>query len=242
MRRPNEVLAKQLALAGWRPPQLVAAVNALLGESYLSRSTVSEWLHAGRVPREPLPSIVAQLLSEACERHIAVHDLWPRAPLACGWMVRADSGLAEITGSASPAVALAKDWIRHANRNQGCDRRIFSPIVPPRETPRNDDLPAEAPGTGHWGDIARSVVAQLASLPLGPVAMRFAHRQMLTHAETLIDRPQDEGITTALAAITTAAEELARTAGAIGLAQRYCASSSIFRDSLASPPKSPATQ
>ncbi len=64
MRSANRNLAACMNAAGIRPPQMVTAVNQLLGQGYLSRSTVSEWMHAGHVPREPLPAIVAQLLSD----------------------------------------------------------------------------------------------------------------------------------------------------------------------------------
>jgi hypothetical protein len=225
MRHPNHALAEQLASAGWRPPQLVAAVNALLGNDYLSRSTVSEWLHAGRVPREPLPAIVTQLLNEATGRSLLVSDLWPQAGLAPAWAVPADNGLDAIANSPSPAVALAADWIRHADRQQGCDRRRFTP-VPPSALPSAPPI-CEAPA-GPWTAIALAVTEQIACLPPGPTALRFAHRQTITFAETLTDTAQDSDTAMALARILTTAGNLARIAGAGGLAQRYHASSAIL--------------
>jgi hypothetical protein len=229
MRHPNHALAEQLASAGWRPPQLVAAVNALLGNGYLSRSTVSEWLHAGRVPREPLPAIIAQLLNEATGRSLRVSDLWPRTGLAPAWAVHADDGLDTIANSPSPAVALADDWIRHADRQQGRDRRRFTP-VPPSALPSAP--PVCGATDGPWTTMALAVTKQITCLPPGPTALRFAHRQTVTFAETLMDTAQDIDTAMALARILTTAGNLAQMAEAGGLAQRYHASSAILSRTL----------
>ncbi|TKA12071.1 hypothetical protein [Actinacidiphila oryziradicis] len=244
MRRPNHTLAEQLALAGWRPPQLVAAVNALLGDGYLSRSTVSEWLHAGRVPREPLPAIVAQLLSEAAGNHVPVRDLWPRAALAPVWTVPADDGLADILRAPSPTMALATDWIRHADRRTGRDRRRFTPalaaVLP--TTAACNDTPARAAVAAHWSEAARAAADLIAELTPGPEAIRFAYRQTLAYAETLIDLPHNLGVTAALAITTHAAGKMAHETGALGLAQRYHLSSTIFSEALTNPSEHPRTQ
>jgi len=229
MRRANHVLAEQLASACWRPPQLVASVNALLGDGYLSRSTVSEWLHAGRVPREPLPAIVAQLLSEATGRSVRVGDLWPRAGLAPAWAVPADDGLDAIAHSPNPAVAVADDWIRHADRQGGRDRRRFIPVLPKA---LSDGPLACGSATGPWTAMALAVTEHLAHLPPGPTALQFAHRQTVTFAETLKDTTQDSDAPAALARILTTAGNLAGAARVGGLAQRYHASCAILRCTL----------
>ena len=43
----------------WSPSLLAEAVNGVLGPGYVARGTVSEWLHQDRVPRDPLPTVVA---------------------------------------------------------------------------------------------------------------------------------------------------------------------------------------
>jgi hypothetical protein len=223
--------------------QLVSAVNALLGDGYVSRSTVSEWLHAGRVPREPLPAIVAQLLSEASGDPVPVRDLWPRAALAPVWTVPADDGLADILRAPSPAMALATDWTRHADRRSGRDRRRFTP-APAAVLPAtaHHNAPAQAAAAGRWGEAARAAADLITELTPGPEAMRFAYRQTLTYAETLIDLPHDNGITAALAITTRAAGKKAHEAGALGLAQRYRLSSTIFSKALTNPSERPRTQ
>lgn len=236
VRRPNHVLAEQLALVGWRPPRLVAAVNALLGEGYLSRSTVSEWLHAGRIPREPLPAIVALLLSEASSSQISVRDLWPRAGLAPAWAVPADAGLADIERAPSPAVALAQDWIRHSDRSAARDRRRFIPIpgtALPTASPRVPT--ASAATTGCWELTALAIADQFCELPPGPSAVSFAYRQTIALAETLTESPHESDLIAALAVITAAAGMLAHAAGERGLAQRYAVSSAVLRRALGTP-------
>jgi hypothetical protein len=58
----NAVLGMLLAELGWSPSRLAKAVNGVLGPGYVARSTVSEWLHQDRVPRHPLPTVVAHLI------------------------------------------------------------------------------------------------------------------------------------------------------------------------------------
>jgi hypothetical protein len=143
--------------------------------------------------------------------------------------VPADDGLDTIANSPSPAVALAEDWIRHADRQQGRDRRRFTP-VPPSALPSGPPVCAAA--AGPWTAMALAVSEQIDSLPPGPTALRFAHRQTIVFAETLTDTAQDSDAHLALVRILTAAGNLARMAGASGLAQRYHASSSILSRTL----------
>jgi hypothetical protein len=227
MRRPNLALTEQLARAGWRPPHLVRAVNDLLGDGYLSRSTVSEWLHAGRIPREPLPAIIAQFLTEATGRPVSVRELWPHAALAPTWTVPADDGLAQIAAAPCPAIALANDWLHHADHPSGRDRRHFLP-VPHTSQPVVDRGPI--PAIQVCSDpSARRTADRINSLPATRVTLRFAHRQVLAHAELLITLLRDDDMVSGLTLIIAAAAETAHRVMEHGLAQRYEMSGEILR-------------
>jgi hypothetical protein len=69
----------------------------------------------------------------------------------------------------------------------------------------------------------------ITSLPATPATLRFAHRQLLTHAELLLDLPQEHNLTLGLLLAPTAARETAHRAGQHGLAQRYEISRDILR-------------
>lgn len=229
MRHPNIALTEELTRAGWRPSRLAAAINQVLGEGYASRSTVSEWLHAGRVPREPLPALVAQLLTEATGHPISVHGLWPDAVLAPTWTVLADVGLAQIVAAPCPALALAHDWVRHADHQAGRDRRHFLPVSPAALPDGGHSAPTPAAASGvPWYVTGNQTAHQAAVLPVSPAVLRLAHRQVLALAQALIDLPHERGPPSALVLATTTAGQLAESLRARGLAQRYAASNAIL--------------
>ncbi len=235
MRCANRKLAACINAAGLRPPQMVMAVNQLLGEGYLSRSTVSEWMHAGRVPREPLPAIVAQLLSDRLDGHVRAHDLWPHPGVAPVWAVPADHGLTDISNAPNPAKAVASDWVRFANRQAGCDRRRFYPVP-------NSAFPGKAGGDGEakaavadrWGCLAQSIAMEFTQIPSSPPISRFAYRQVLVFAEAVLEAPENHDIAMALATMAFTAERVARAEGDFGLAQRYGAAAVILTGTTAS--------
>lgn len=230
MRRPNQALAEHMERAGMRPPQLVAEINALLGDGYVSRSTVSEWLHAGRVPREPLPAVIAALLSDATGSHIRVSDLWPSACLAPTWAVPANDGLNHIAQAPSPPTELARDWVTHATPDSGRDRRRFIPM-PPGHVGFPADPPlvvAAASTNGPWSTAAHATATGLAGLPNQPSAVRYAHRQVLTFSNVLLEEGNSADQTAALLLVTCGAAKVAERAGEAGLAQRYRASAVLL--------------
>ncbi len=230
MRRPNQALAEHMARADMRPPRLVAEINALLGDGYVSRSTVSEWLHAGRVPREPLPAVIASVLSDATGSRIRVEDLWPGACLAPTWAVPADDGLDRITHTPSPATELAQDWVRHAGLQWGRDRRRFVPVPAGRIklSAASSAASADASASGQWSTAAQPAAAQFARLPDRPAAVRYVHRQVLAFCGVLLDEGWSADAAAALCLVTTTAADTARAMGEPGLAQRYRASAGLF--------------
>ncbi|MGI9062296.1 MAG: hypothetical protein ACR2FQ_00540 [Pseudonocardiaceae bacterium] len=120
----NEVLGTLLAELDWSPSRLTEAVNGLLGAGYVARSTVSEWLHQDRVPRHPLPTVVAHLIADALDRDVSLAELWSgRAQIAEFW-VPADHGL-QLPWTAAGIVEVLDDWLRHTGGAIGLDRRMF---------------------------------------------------------------------------------------------------------------------
>ncbi len=120
----NEILGTLLAELGWSPSRLAGAVNGLLGPGYVARSTVSEWLHQDRVPRGPLPTVVAHLISDALDREVLVAELWSGRARPAELWVPGDAGL-RLPWTAAGTVEILDDWLRHTGGSIGMDRRIF---------------------------------------------------------------------------------------------------------------------
>jgi hypothetical protein len=129
--RGNDVLRTLLAELDWSPNQLANAVNGLLGPSYLARSTVSEWLHQDRVPRPPLPTVVAHLISDTLGREIRLDELWSGRAQPTEFWVPADAGM-NLPWTADGTVEVLDDWLRHAGGVIGMDRRNFFAVSGPR--------------------------------------------------------------------------------------------------------------
>ena len=122
--RGNVLLGKLLAELAWSPSRLTEAVNGLLGPGYVGRSTVSEWLHQDRVPRHPLPTVVAHLISDALDREVSVDELWSSRARRAELWVPADDG-PHLPWTAAGTVDVLDDWLRHVGGSIGLDRRIF---------------------------------------------------------------------------------------------------------------------
>ncbi|MGH3925378.1 MAG: hypothetical protein ACRDTT_21395, partial [Pseudonocardiaceae bacterium] len=122
--RGNEMLGTLLAELGWAPSRLAEVVNGLLGPGYVARSTVSEWLHQDRVPRDPLPTVVAHLISDALDREVSVAQLWSGRAQPAEFWVPADAGL-QLPWTAEGTVEILDDWLHHTGGSIGMDRRIF---------------------------------------------------------------------------------------------------------------------
>jgi hypothetical protein len=118
------MLGTLLAELDWSPSRLAETVNELLGQGYVARSTVSEWLHQDRVPRHPLPTVVAHLISDALDREVSVEQLWSGRARPAEFWVPADAGL-QLPWTAEGTVGVLDDWLRHTGGSIGLDRRIF---------------------------------------------------------------------------------------------------------------------
>lgn len=123
----NLLLSETMRELNWSSSKLAAAVNSILGEGFIGRSTVSEWLTRSRVPREPLPTVVAHVLSNACGRRIDEAQLWPGWRSKTPQWVPADAGL-ESPLSIKSTVALADDWLLNGGEVTDSDRRRFMAV------------------------------------------------------------------------------------------------------------------
>jgi len=76
------------------------------------------------VPRHPLPTVVAHVISDALDREVSVEQLWSgRARRAELW-IPADVGL-RLPWSAEGTVRVLDDWLRHT----GGDACIFGSLT-----------------------------------------------------------------------------------------------------------------
>ncbi|MGH3870368.1 MAG: hypothetical protein ACRDSR_02455 [Pseudonocardiaceae bacterium] len=124
VQRGNAVLGALLGELAWSPSSLAEGVNGLLGPGYVGRSTVSDWLHYDRLPRGPLPTVVAHLISDALGREVCLDELWSgRATPAQLW-VPADAGMV-VPWTAAGTVGVLDDWLRRTGGAIGMDRRNF---------------------------------------------------------------------------------------------------------------------
>ncbi|MGH3800267.1 MAG: hypothetical protein ACRDTD_09075 [Pseudonocardiaceae bacterium] len=129
----NMILGKLLEELGWSPNVLADAVNGVLGPGYIARSTVSDWLHHDRLPRDPLPTVVAHLLADTLDREVSLDELWSGRAQPAEFWVPADVGM-HLPWTAEGTVEVLDDWLRHIGGSIGMDRRIFLAVSGPSLT------------------------------------------------------------------------------------------------------------
>lgn len=240
----NTELVAAVRQLGWSASRLVEEVNTVMGDGYVARTTVLGWLNHGRVPREPLPTVVAHVLSAALHRQIPVAELWQgRATPSQVW-VPADAGL-DVPWHAGGIVMLIRDWLRQGGGP--VDRRMFLAISGTALTApawqyvdqargRRVDLAALTGGrqaaqvTHSMVDVVESTIAQLRALDDREGGesenLRFVDRQYAGLADLVRSgRPVDQ---TVMARLLGAWAQLGQLAGWMaydaqrhGLAQRY---------------------
>ncbi|MGH3326735.1 MAG: hypothetical protein ACRDPT_02865 [Streptomycetales bacterium] len=123
----NPLLAVVLEELGWSLTRLAAETNAVMGAGYVSRSTVSEWVNRGRVPHEPMPTVVAHLLSDALDEPVSLDKLWQGRARSASLWVPSDDGL-DLTWNLDGTVAVLHDWLTHGGGLMDLDRRTFLAI------------------------------------------------------------------------------------------------------------------
>ncbi len=120
----NTVLATLLTELTWSPSQLADAINGLLGPGYVARNTVADWLNLDRLPRHPLPTVVAHLISDTLDRDVCLDRLWSGRAQPAEFWVPADAGMT-LPWTATGTVEVLDDWLGHTGGSIGMDRRIF---------------------------------------------------------------------------------------------------------------------
>src|SRR5262249_38432908 len=89
----NDALAELLDELGWSPKALAQKVNRAFGTGTVAESAPYHCRDSGRVPRQPLPSLVASLLSDALGRTVRTDELWPGERLRSAALLPASVGL-----------------------------------------------------------------------------------------------------------------------------------------------------
>ncbi len=120
----NAVLGTLLGELAWSPGLLAEAVNGLLGPGSVARSTVSDWLHRDRLPRDPLPTVVAHLISDTLDREVSLDELWSGRARPAELWVPADAGM-NLPWTPAGTVEVLDDWLGHTGGAIRMDRRFF---------------------------------------------------------------------------------------------------------------------
>lgn len=119
----DNVLADTLHEAGWGARDLARAVNEWLstrgqGHLRLDPTAPYAWLRKGYCPRQPIPTVVAAVLSQQLGRPISAADLWPGRAEDRGVQAATDD-LREVRTVAGSLQALADLGAAGAPETQG---------------------------------------------------------------------------------------------------------------------------
>lgn len=117
---PNLQLTACLDELGWTPKVLARKVNRAFGDGTVAGSAPYHWRDHGSLPRSPLPTAVAHVLSQALGRTVTVEWLWQGRTPPSPALVPADSGLVR-PWTAAELGGIMEDWIHSGLR----DRRNF---------------------------------------------------------------------------------------------------------------------
>ena len=201
----NVTLLELLVELRWSRSRLVRELNAVLGTGYMSRSTVAEWVNQGRVPRDPVPTVVAHVLSEALGREITLDELWQgRAKPSQLWLSAFD-GVAGPWHHSGTLNAL-QCWLSQGEGVLDLTHRTFVNVWGTELTgpiwayvdSLSTVLPAiEYQGTPRGGRAITAAMTRIAAIMVEQVRrlddqeggslenLRFAHRCLLTVGQQL---------------------------------------------------------
>jgi len=230
--RGNPVLASLMVEASLSPRALAREINRLVGSGTVAETAPYYWRDSGGVPREPLPSLAAYVLSRRLGRIIGVRDLWKGRATDATRLVPADAGMGQ-SWTLPTTLSIAEDWLLGGL----LDRRMFLAV--------SGDVLARAVGTclatSSPSTIASDstadnpVVDQIeSSVPLlqrlddergGASGLSYVGAQVRAALLVLREGGHTESTTrrllVAVADLTQLAGWMAFDAGQHGLAQRY---------------------
>lgn len=120
--RTNYALSARLAEAGLTPRTLARELNRLFGPGTLAETAPYYWRDAGGVPRPPLPTLTAYVISRHLGRVVTARDLWPGQHEDPGatLVLPASTGMDGPWNRAS-TMLVAEDWLLGGL----VDRRLF---------------------------------------------------------------------------------------------------------------------
>jgi hypothetical protein len=240
----NVVLAELVNELGWSHARVMREVNGFLGTGYVGRSSVAEWVNNGRLPREPLPTVVAHLLSAAVGRTITVTQLWGHSARESEFWIAADHGQA-LTWDFGGVLRTADDWVSNVGRTMDTDRRRFMAISGAALTAAGWgylDTPAAEASVMEWAepsaikitpailDVLETTISGIRRLDAvegGNLnTLRVAHRQFCMVAEwvksgNVVGHGTHQRLLDAWANLCHIAGWMAVDAQQHGLAQRY---------------------
>jgi hypothetical protein len=230
----NEVLAALLAELAWSPRALARRINRAFGSGTVAETAPYHWRDAGRVPRPPLPTLTALVLSRELGRPVTVDELWQGHALNSPQTVPADMEM-ELPWSRSGAMGIIEDWVVSGL----LDRRRFLAVsgtaltsVASGYLSAESDVLTPAVDRGGLGDPLLEQIEQ--SIPLlqllddasgGTAHLPYVGAQF--RAVALLVRQGGHGVDVerrlfvALADLGQLAGWMAFDAGQHGLAQRY---------------------
>ncbi|MGH3546190.1 MAG: hypothetical protein ACRDPW_09740 [Mycobacteriales bacterium] len=246
MSHKNLVLLELLQELGWSQSELVRRLNTALGSEYVRRSTASEWVNQGRIPRDPVPTVVAHVLSEELGRTVTVDEVWQgRVTPSRLWQ----PALEGVAGAwlHSGTLQAVECWQRDGEAALDFSRRSFLPIAGSDligpvwsylESTKTPLSPIQYLNSCRDGRIITSSMNEIAFLVVDRVRrlddteggslknLRFVHRHLLNiGAQVISGDAQDSTALTELfqlwMSLCQIAGWMAYDAQQHGLAQRY---------------------
>lgn len=109
-KRPNAVLTRLLAEAVWSPRAFARKINAAMGAEVVTATAPYHWRDAARVPRAPIPTVAATLLSTEVGRPVAVDELWGGTVVGSPGVIPADTGM-DRPWNRGGTLGVIDDWV-----------------------------------------------------------------------------------------------------------------------------------
>lgn len=106
----NQLLAILLAELDWSPRALARRINRSYGAGTVAESAPYHWRDANRVPRPPVPTYVATVLSRELGRAVTVEELWQGRATGSPGVLTADTGMLQ-PWSRDGALKILGDWV-----------------------------------------------------------------------------------------------------------------------------------